>query len=173
MLERINVPDKWGRKAPSKWKTETSTNTSNECITSGHKMWRLKGKTAAQDAWNNECSQLAIRSLTCIPTDYSLPGVIYPFLPTPVVPLHFHFLHRTWFSIDDWKVWPLNERRYYSLLSSVCFSLLRLLRFFSIFLSALLACTFETLWSLKQRQKKKMFWLLLSSICKYVYLPTL
>ena len=82
MLKRIDVPAKKGRKAPPKWKTETTTNASNHCMTSGHSV-KVKGKECSSGYLKqpiNECRQLAIRSLTCIPAAYTVQGVVHPFL---------------------------------------------------------------------------------------------
>lgn len=120
----------------------------------------------------NECRHVAIRSLlTWVSTAYSLLRVTHSFLPflLPIV-FHFHFLHRTWFSIGDWMYdQPLND--YWgtitAFLSSVRFPLLRLLHFFfTIFLTAfLLACMLNSgLLRLHTYKRKRWF-----DLCSHLY----
>lgn len=123
--------------------------------------------------------QLAIRSLlTCVSAAISLLGLTHPFPPflRPVVPLPFHFLHRIWFSVDDWKVWPRKENWGTTpFLSSGHFPSLRLLHFFcNIFLTAfLLACMLNSRFLRHHKDKrKKSFDLYCHLYVKMYILPT-
>lgn len=95
---------------------------------------------------------------------------LHSFPPTPVVCLHFHFLHRTWLSIGDWTYdQPLNDDwgTITAFLSSVHFPLLRLLHFFfNIFLTAfLLACMLNSgLRRLHTDKRKRWF-----DLCSHLY----